>query len=159
MKKKYLFCAIGLSLLLSGCSGDIDVFNAEATQGTADKMTEILLDNTAFPDNESKDQLRGVIGDVTEQVIKTGDGVADEAIAYINEKKAAEQAEIENTETPEGYTEIDIPEWMADAVIVEAVKQGCIVEKVKNADNRYFIQNIDDEVNYYIVITEMNAEE
>ena len=156
MKRKTLICTIVLSLLLSGCSSELDVFNAEATQETADKMTEILLDNTAFPDEQSKEQLKGIINDVTEQVVETSDGIAEDAASSITENKAVKQGQTTKPETPESYTEINVPEWMLDSVLAESVKQGCVVEKVENSDNTYLIQNTNEGITYYLKTIEEN---
>lgn len=156
MRKRVIILGILLVFCLCGCSETTGAINKEKTKEVADQMTDFLLDNTAFPNPNSKEEIKSIINGATDVVIESADSTVDNTMASVTENKSVSQWQIKNLDTPENYTEIEIPEWMLDSVLAESVKQGCTVEKQENSDNLYFIQNIEKKTNYILKVIEEN---
>lgn len=147
--KKILTLILGCSLLtLTGCSVNALEVDGEQIIQPISKMTDLLLDNTTFPNQQSKEQLESVINDVEELGEETIDSMCGATTEENIEKLAEVVGQIQDTDTPEISTDVNVNLSLQDTLLLKAIQLGYTIETEQTESGA--IYTIKDENNTVI---------
>lgn len=135
MRKRVTILGILLVFCLCGCSETTGAINKEKTKEVADQMTDFLLDNTAFPNPNSKEEIKSIINGATDVVIESADDTLNTTLSDDTINSLLKEAQIEKSELPENLEIVQIPEHLLSTVLTGLQTDNYIVDK--KTDNLY----------------------